>query len=311
MARTYGVISDLHSIDPRFVEPTIRLLKHEEVDALVLNGDLFGEKSGYDPQQYFATVLDAAGRSGLETFVLPGSHEVVSVFDPVLSHFTEKYGNLVNTLVERKVEKGDHDLVFLQGSDSQGGHAIGQGYILQDQHQTGIYENGESYMAMINAADLTELVTDPEKTLVFSHVPRRFSNSGVGVDMADFWKIEEEFNFQGHNYEVGSILPGPVGYDFEKDGFSVIHKNENAGNSALKKIYEELGITKNVTGHFHESVWRAHDQDCKPVEEGLFVPSLFYNASLMDDLKVGMVTVDGEKVAYENLDLKKYIKGVV
>ena len=44
------------------------------------------------------------------------------------------------------------------------------------------------------------------------------------------------------------------------------------------------------------------------VKEGMFVPSLFYNASCMDRLMVGMISVDGNKVAYRNIDLRNYFK---
>src|SRR3989338_3995093 len=111
MTKTYGVISDLHCIDMRVLLPTLQILKDEEVHALVLNGDLVGERSGYNPTDYFATVLDIVGKSALETFVLPGSHEEVRIFEPVMDHFAKKYGNIINTFDNRHVDKGDHHLI--------------------------------------------------------------------------------------------------------------------------------------------------------------------------------------------------------
>src|SRR3989344_2555201 len=97
MVRKYGIISELHGIDIKVVPATLGLLKSRGIDALIWNGDLFGERSGYNPQDYFATVLEVAGRSGLEAYVMPGSHETVLTFETVLRHFATKYGNVVNT----------------------------------------------------------------------------------------------------------------------------------------------------------------------------------------------------------------------
>ncbi len=73
----------MHSIDPRILEIVINILKQEEADSLILNGDISGERSGIKTADYLATVLDIAGRSNLETYVLPGSHEQVQEFEPL------------------------------------------------------------------------------------------------------------------------------------------------------------------------------------------------------------------------------------
>jgi Icc-related predicted phosphoesterase len=307
MAKTYGVISDLHGIDIQAVPPTIQILKDEKIDALVLNGDIIGERSGYNPQDYLATVLDIAGKSGLETYVLPGSHEEVHIFEPVLADFVQKYGNIINTFDNPCIDKGDHHLVFLQGSNSRAGDAINHGYSLEDRHQSGIYKNNGAYLRVVNMNDLKKLISDPDKTLVFSHIPRRF-DSVLDVDMAEFWEVQKQFQSDGEVHKVGSIFPGPVGYELAKQGAPIELKGENAGSETLKSIYEELGITKNITGHFHESAGRANDSEGQIVQEGLFVPKLFYNASCMDRLIAGLVSVDGAKAAYENVNLQKYFK---
>ncbi|MFA6460702.1 MAG: metallophosphoesterase [Candidatus Woesearchaeota archaeon] len=307
MTKTYGIISDMHDIDIRAVPAIIQILKDEEVDALVLNGDLFGERSGYNSQDYFATLLDLAGQSGLETYVLPGSHEEVKIFEPVLDHFVGKYGNLVNTLAHPKVEQEDHHLVFLPGSDWRAGDAVQHGYALEDQNPTGVYANQEGYIRIFNMVDLQKLLSAPDKTIVFSHIPGKFSCVETGVDMAEFWETRRQFQLGDQVCEVGSIFPGPVGYELVRQGAPITLKKENRGNPLLKSLFERLGVTKNITGHFHESAGRAHDLECKAVEAGLFVPTLFYNASCMDRLMVGMVSVDGPKVAYENINLRKYL----
>ncbi len=306
MTTTYGVISDLHAIGIQVVPHVIEILKHEEVDALVLNGDLFGERSGVHPQQYLATLLDIAARSGLETYVLPGSHEEVHIFEPVLLHFTQKYGNIIDTFNNPKIVRGDHHLVFLQGSDWRAGGALQHGYSLGDGQDSGFYPNEKGFLRVVNISDLQTLVTEPERTIVFSHVPRRFDTPETGVDMAEFWETQTEFQSGDQISPVGSIFPGPVGIQLARDGAPVKFKRENRGNEDLRRVYDALGISKGVTGHFHESAGRATDAAGVPVEEGVFASSFFYNASYLDQLLVGMVSVNDTKVAYENFDFKKY-----
>jgi hypothetical protein len=308
MAITYGIISDLHGIDIKAVPPTIQILINEGIDALVLNGDLLGERSGYEPQEYLATLMDLAGRSGLETYVLPGSHEEVSIYEPVIAHFSKKYGNIINTFEQPKVDKGDHHIVFLQGSDWRAGGATDHGYSLEEQNVSGIYENKGAHIRVINMNDLAKLISDPEKTLVFSHIPRRFDNPETGVDMAQYWNVQQQFQLGDQVFEAGSVLAGIAGDLLKEKGVPIESKRENRGNDFLRYIYTQLGVRKNITGHFHESAGRAHDLEGLPIEECTFVPELFYNASCMDRLMAGMVTLDGAKAAYENIDLRKYFR---
>jgi len=309
MAITYGIISELHDIDVRTIIPAINILKKEEVDALVLNGDLVGERADNASHNYLSILLDIVGRSGLEAYVLPGSHEVVSEFEPVLSYFSSHYPNLINTFTTPKVEKKDHHLVFLQGaSDYRVGDALDYGYSLEDQNKSGVYKNNGGFIRVINMHDLKKLVSEPEKTVVFSHVPRRFSTIETCVDMAEFGEVQTEFQLDDHPFQVGSVLPASFAYALVQQGLPIQMRRENRGNETLKAIFNDLGIKKSVSGHFHESAGRAHDLQGNSVEEGSFVNELFYNASCMDRLMVGMLSVEDSKVAYENINLQKYFK---
>ncbi|HYD02812.1 MAG TPA: hypothetical protein VEC16_00785 [Alphaproteobacteria bacterium] len=346
MAKTYGILSDMHDVDIREVPFALSVLGHEGIDSIILNGDISGERSGYDPQEYLATVLDVSAKYEMDVFVLPGSHEQVKIFEPCLNHFSKKYSNIVNTFNNQKIEFPDHHLLFLQGSDFMPGKDHLDGYVLNSERESGFYKNDDGiHHKVINPNDMKKLVTHPEKTLVFSHVPRRF-DSLDSVDVAEFGEFQDsyhEFHVQFSD-DSKDILFLPITYtknEIEKvfkdsrvrkvlyqnqvpQGTiyapieaAIAHKKKfpflrfsvkkgNRGNEELTKLYAELGITKNVTGHFHESAGKANDLEGKVVEESQFVENLFYNAACMDRSMVGMVSVDGNKVAYENIDLRKY-----
>ncbi|MBI2662732.1 metallophosphoesterase [Candidatus Woesearchaeota archaeon] len=306
MSKTYGIISDLHCTNLQIISLAIDILKQEEINALVLNGDLIGDQTTYHPQDYLATILNYAGESDLETYVLPGSHEEFHLFEPVVDHFSKKFNNIINTSDYQKVEQNDHHLIFLPGSDWRTGDAVNHGYSVEELNGSGIYKHKDQYIRVFNLHDLKKLVTEPDKTILFSHIPRRFSNPETGVDTAEFYEAQQPFQLNHKPVDVGSIFPKIVGDQLSKQGAPLQFKRENRGNEILQKLYTELGVTKNITGHFHESAGKAHDSYGNPLEEGLFVSHLFYNASCLDRLMIGMVTIDNNKVAYENIDLRNY-----
>ena len=352
MTTTYGVISDMHGFDIRLLPATIDLLKNLEVNSLVLEGDVCGERSGHNPRDYFATVLNIAGESGLETFVLPGGHDTVDIWEPAMDHFTKKYSNLICAIHNPKVENDDHHLVFLPGSDISPAHSAYRGYSITDRDATGFYDtvidNKKMTFWSTNMNDLKKLVTDPDKTILFSHIPRRFNNASLenAVDLAEFGVVQKDFYMDIIRYSDGTeqvkispnknkkiifkpfasvlnhikddpylkdtILPvdlaSYIATNCDPKGEYIDLKKENRGNEQLRLLLKELNIKKHITGHFHESAGRATDNDGNSVNSDTFVPELFYNASCMDRLMVGMVSVNGINVAYENINLREYFK---
>ena len=86
----YGVISDVHE-DPRIVPIAIDVLKKEGSKKLLVNGDIGGHYGSLEQSQsYTAFILEAIGKSGLESFVQPGSHETLLGYGPVIEHFSRK-----------------------------------------------------------------------------------------------------------------------------------------------------------------------------------------------------------------------------
>ena len=108
--KKYGIISDVH-FKPQIVGPSIKVLKNQGAEELVFNGDIGNS------QDFVAYVLNEAGKSGLITYVQPGSHEKLGDFEPIMEYFQDKYSNLIDVTRNQKIEQDDHNLVFLPGSD--------------------------------------------------------------------------------------------------------------------------------------------------------------------------------------------------
>lgn len=323
----YGVISDIHR-DPRIIVPTINILKKIGMDKLILNGDIGeAQETLQKSQDYVAVILDAAGKSGLETFVQPGSHETISAYKPVLDFFTDKYSNLIDAVDSSRSEMKNHDLVFISGSDwvSGGEFRIGKelesGMYIATEKEPMKMESGEQYEQLAkqeiargifyykNMNDIKDEIDNPEKTIVVCHVPRKFNGLEACVDMAEFGETMRDFSFNNRKIEEGSIFPIQVALKIKNAGAPIQLKRENRGNEDLKKLYDELGITKAVTGHFHESGHRANDSDGNPVKQGEFVNNLFWNSGHLDIGQTGILTVnENAEVSYQNINLGDYIK---
>ena len=318
MTTKYGIISDIHAAHLGLVKAAIDILKQEGAEKLVLNGDLVGDRNPIpelDEKNYAALVLQLAGESGLETYALEGSHECVPLFKPVIDVLSQKYGNIIDVMENPKVEGEGYDLVFLAGSDWHAENAVQGGYhLLSGDNETGVYDSSNGVNIVRNMNDLKKLATRPQETVVFSHVPRKFDNIETSVDMAYFTQ-----HITTETISPGILKEREIRQKFGEDlPFSAVEeyaarelirfKRENRGNDDLANLYQELGIKKNVTGHFHESAHRAHDSNTVPVKEGELTNELFWNASYLDDGKVGLLTVDGPKVSYRNINLKDFLQ---
>jgi hypothetical protein len=326
----YGIISDIHE-NPKNIEPAIHKLKDLDAQKIIANGDL---GTGQDQ---IANTISKLANSGLETYILPGSHENINDFEPVVHYFSEKSPNIINTSKVSKVSNNNHDLVFLPGSDFLCG---GEYKIISSSNtQTGFYKDQRGLPTRLtNMRDLETKVSDPEKTVVICHVPRKFYNPKFGVDMAHFHQgriyHKDKNDMSLWTYTELCVAPGVIPRkEIEKlnstKAFSLddsdeyvlnetlkiidkenvnrwqvfVERKDNRGNENLKDLYEKLGIKKAVTGHFHESVHRAHDSKCSPIQHGQKTKELFWNASYLDGNKLGILEVEDNLVSYENIYL--------
>ena len=322
----YGVISDIHE-DPRIITRALYELKSQGAEKLLLNGDIGGWRDDLRASQnYTAFILNEVAKSGLEAFVQAGSHEPILVFAPVIEHFSSRFKNqIIDVTKVPNIEHNGHQLVFLPGSDflvRGGEYQIGneerlptgdyiktrQGLMVMDGLdmyidflKRGIVERAMHYS---NMNDLRKYVNQPEKTIVVCHIPRKFDNIDEAVDMAEFGEAFIDFPLQGKIISKGSGFPIASAKKINSLGYPISIKRENRGNEDLEKLYDELGITKSVSAHFHESSHRANDRNGNHVNEGEYVTELFWNSGHLDRGHTGILTVDGERVSYRNINLR-------
>jgi hypothetical protein len=305
MAKTYGIISDAHRVDPRMISVALERFQTEDVDEVILNGDVVGDQFRECPNDaYLGLVLSQVAQLEVPCYLNPGSHEALEEMEPVVAEARRKLPHFRFTVDQPRFEQGDHDLVFLPGSDWRPGSAR-YGYVLnRGLEMTGYHAPPDELRYHVSHMDsLRGTVTRPEQTLLVSHIPRQFDNTDTGVDVAEYCQPQLDIVVGREVISAGTIIPGVIARPMIEQGAPLEILRENRGNEGLREVCEDIGITKQVNGHFHESAHNAHDLQGNPVEEDTELDQLFLNASCLDRELVSMVRMDGDKVLFKRIDL--------
>jgi len=225
------IVSDMHNVGPMALDHAINVGKSKGATKLVLNGDVAGDHfPQLDRREYYAILLEIAGRSEIETYVLPSTHEGVSWAEPLAKGMAEKYSNLVYVVDHPFIEGENHDLLFMSGIGSSYSKSVdGDVYVLENDPtiRSGLYElRGGGIARVINMHELLDQVKDPAKTIVFSHIPRKFDNINTGVDMAYFGEVTMDCVIEGRELIKGMVWPGPIAEQAKKRGYPIIMKTE-------------------------------------------------------------------------------------
>ena len=334
----YGFLSDMHRVSADVPTIAAKVLKEQGADALIYNGDLVGDQLGVNKQTYFAVILEAGLKTGLPVFVQPGSHEEVRDVVPVISDLSSKYSNLVSALRDPKHEAKGHHVVFLPGSDFRAGgqfaldsfdkrtSGMHYNYVMRKHSEIEpiegeqlrkVMDHPEASKALLHFTDidtLDTLVTDPGKTIVVCHVPRKFDSVEHGVDHGGRRVLLEGSGLMPGimvESQIRQQVPNATSEQLQQianaNGF--VFKRENRGNGELTAAYARNGITKATTGHFHESVHRATGASGNPLAESTPSKEHFWMASYMDEGLVGMLTVDNDtaEVSHKNINLRDHM----
>ncbi|MBI4441122.1 hypothetical protein HY639_03070 [Candidatus Woesearchaeota archaeon] len=307
-----GFVGDIHQ-HPRNLENAVSLLKEKGIRKGIANGDLG------NTAEDIAMTLATLGKSGLEWIVQPGSHETVGDFYYAFLDAQEKYSNLTSALERRRVETDQYHLVFLPGSDFCSG---GQYQLVADDIQEGEYRMTDKGLMKVSGylllealgtkeiryftttQSLRKLVTQPEKTVLVCHVPPLFSFPHA-VDQAHYGEVTETVMLANDSlFPKGSILPLPYARKLQEVNAPIMIHRENRGNRKLQQIMQELGVTKGVFNHFHESSHRAHDAQGNKVAQGEFTSNLYWMSGWLDYGHCGILHLDQHLISYENLSVR-------
>jgi len=325
---TYGIISDIS--DSSSVKDALRVLQRLGAERLILNGGVSILTNNSDINQSFiAEILDTVGKTGLETYVQPGAFATVQSYIPVINHFQKKHPNLFHPIYDRVIDCGDHHLLFIPGSDvdDAGDFIFGSnefartgfyiktddGLVWQDSNQEKRARELGKFRGHLHYSNLNDFVnlSEPEKTVAFCNVPRRFNSPINGVDGI----------YYGRKHD-GQIVSGEIveqlikkSYDeLSIQEFAVLNEKlgmtlhrENKGNTDLEQFFTKNGITKAISAHFPDAAHRAHDSSSQPIKSGELVDNLFWNTGQLATGKAGLLEVKENRVAYRNVVVNEHL----
>ena len=302
----------------RTVQKLCKVYVRNKVDAIVLNGDLNNDEQ---PKKSMFCVLTVLARTKLPVYVMPGSHEPVNDYGFVLKKL-KKYKNLIDCTQKQLFTVHGIDLVFLPGSDWLGGQGGFQ--ILSTKKDVSARVQQLKRAGVVRALQfffmnqLLKKVRNPQKTLVISHVPPKFTTPAA-IDVAEYCVNYKAFFLQPrHAFKMG-VLPQHWKADpFAKShlftrnqyvllknwGYPVKLRRENRGNSELAKLLKKYKIKHFVCGHFHESGHKACDRKGKLLEPNTWHKELFYNAAAATNGNGGIVIMDNERIQFQNVAIK-------
>lgn len=324
-----GILSDIHKQAEKVVQG-IEKLKDMGAERLILNGDI-GEFGELEKSQAFSErILEAVGRSGLEAYVQPGSHETIAGYGTIVSILSQQYGNIHDMTRESSVDIAGYRLLFLPGSDV---HSGGE-YHLDEKIPSGRYavtedglvrlENVSLLQELIrdhkvqgiwqykNIQDAVPLIENPERSIIVCHIPARFTVGPQGVDFSYFAEtpdgnlmavalLERKIQELVRQREGREARAEEIVRIAEANGFSL--KKENVGNTPLRQFFDAHGIRYAVNGHIHECGHHAHDRKGHIVPEYKNAEELFWNSGCFDRGQMGILSLDDTGVAYQNVRL--------
>ena len=324
-----GIISDVHRYPEGAAAIIARIHALGIVDRLILNGDIGESGENFEESVAFSErILHAAGETGLETYVQPGSHEALIPYQYAIDTSSARYSNLIDCLRTPCIDVAGRKLIFLPGSDivASGqfhlGSELASGRYIRTEFgtysathallQRFLDQNiAHEEMEYRNIGDLETMIQDPARDIVICHVPARFDVGPQGVDFAYFATsekglipgvvleaqiqayVQREHGRNAHAEEVERIAQGN-GYTFHR---------ENVGNKALRDLFDRLGVRYAINGHIHESGHHAHDRDGNPVPDKTSLSELFWNSGCFDQGQMGILTLDDTRVSYHNVSL--------
>ncbi len=213
----------------------------------------------------------------------PGSHESVIEYENASHGLLSTHANLVDAAKERTITIHGYKIVFLPGSDILAG---GEYQLMSDDIlKTGLYTRDKEYIGIFNIRDLEEQITDGERTLLITHVPKRF-HTKYGIDVAEYFETKEGI------VPAFAMIPHLRSRGMPEHEIARYLKKENIGNEELESTVKKLGITKMVSGHIHEAGQKGNDFHGNIIREGVEGRELFFNPGPAPAGKVGIYVID-------------------
>ncbi|MDI6720942.1 MAG: hypothetical protein QMD85_01025, partial [Candidatus Aenigmarchaeota archaeon] len=221
-------------------------------------------------------------RIGVPTPWISGNYEDLYAYRAAFHKLDDELENVNDMSNERKYtfrKNGiELDLFFIPGSRD-----FSRGFIVADDAETGQYAAQHGQIYVFNPNDMEELITSPEKTIVFAHSPIK-----MGRDKT--FDLSMRVDYEGEE------IAGPSAHRLVREG-KAKPKFVHVGNELVGEIIDRLGVKKYVSGDIHEAAFTT-DRSGETVGYGIPSPELFSNPGAAVDGKYGVLVYRDDGLAY-------------
>ncbi len=308
----YGIIGEMHSINPMMLEAAVAYFKKEEVNAIFITGNISGGKHpDLSSEDYLAVVLSILGRSQEEIFITGGQKDKVPQLEVVVQNISIRYPNIHSTARGNNLlELRNHSFIFIPGCEEK--DKINQnGYFFQTERKTGFYQNGDcinNRFYLMNIKQAIQKIENPEQTIAICHTPMLFESNFLAPDHLKLGKVINTFDHPdtGETIREGKLISYVLTQKLLAidPSLPITLMNYNRGSELLQKTLNSAGITKVISAKFGESIYHAVDSAGNPIVANNFNRELHWNATYFDGLKAGILRVkDNGTVAYSPVNL--------
>lgn len=215
---------------------------------------------------------------GVPVFWMAGNYEDYFAYKAVFNRLEDALDNVIDvSRMDRPAHFRGYDLLFIPGASE-----LMRGFHVTSQVDRGEYFLNGSQVYVSNPGSLRGMVSDPKRTVVFSHQPCRMDGS-PSIDLA----VNAEY--------AGRVIAGPAAHSLLKRRVARPLMG-HVGDAHLRDVLCSIGIDKFISGHIHEGV-AISDAAGNPIPEGKYSSQIYANPGPAKEGDYGVLTLRDDGTA--------------
>lgn len=274
-----GIVTDSHA--GKYDKDIVAALQQHDLDAVIFLGDAPSNMQAEEDEQQIEIMdlLRLYDTLGFPVYWMPGNYEAFNAYRDAFLVLMDTISNIVEVCTYGPViTLKNYDLLFLPGSS-----IYTRGYHIKTVLPTGIYHTSQGSVSVFNPDDISSLVKNSDKTIVFMHHPCAIEGDNA-IDVAI------------HAHYQGQRIVGPAAHSLVAAG-KAPHEFVHQGDSVLSKIFEENNLKKCISGDIHEAIG-AVDSKGNLIAQETFSKELFANPGAAKHGHYGILVINGDNAQF-------------
>lgn len=285
----------------RNAERFLKIFEKENVDLIVLNGDLG------DSYKEIKRILSVFKKINIKILIIPGSHEPYKDYYNAIKKTKNK--NIIDCSNIKNIIIDNYNIILFPGSDAiyhTGGFPLANNKKHKKKREIILKKYINKKFRTIILDDLKKFVRKNKDNILIMHVPPKFKENH-SIDVANFGIVTRNCFLKIKNkirlLEKTDIFPIKMALNMKLKGLPIKMQTKNVGNEYLKKLIRKLKIKKFICGHIHEAGGRAVTLSGKIIKQDKWSKELFYNTGSVKEGKCGIVYLQDNFAKFKNFKI--------